>query len=227
MVFYLSLWEPKSVNCCQLHPAKTLGLWGGFAWTSSIKWIFQGRAKGVSNWESQTILSDLPWLGPSERKAKAAQSISPCSLCPCWESPYCLVLFQWASRPPSLWQPLHRCSVSRMVLAPTSKDWCSRGSRCFPLPAALPVPGPRAAPQDRTPTPFLAHGFTHLFLWKNQLLKEGEIKEIQFLKNAFLIGGLNYWINNSIAGCNKRPFLLFSSLIHQGCSSCPYQGSEL
>lgn len=185
MVFYLSLWEPKSANCCQLHPAKTLGLWGGFAWTSSIKWIFQGRAKGVSNWESQTILSDLPWLGPSERKAKAAQSISPCSLCPCWESPYCLVLFQWASRPPSLWQPLHRCSVSRMVLALTSKDWCSRGSRCFPslLPSLFLAPG--LLHRMEHPPPSLHMGSPISSYERTSFWKKGKLRRYSSSKMPF------------------------------------------
>lgn len=73
---YMLWWDSKPGRWCQLHHSQTL-------YNRDLGWICLNyfykvnflRQKGVSTLESQTVLSNLQWLSPEERKVKAVQSM--------------------------------------------------------------------------------------------------------------------------------------------------------
>lgn len=133
---------PSQLNIVNSTPAgvTTLGLWGGFAWTSSIKWIFQERPKGVSTWETQTVRSNLQWLSPAERKVKAAQSTLPSLTVSSQGESLLSGLISTNS------QISWAVATSAQVPGPQDGLGLQILTAFSPLPSAFPPHGPRAAP---------------------------------------------------------------------------------
>lgn len=192
------MWEPKSANCCQLHPAKTLGLrWICLNLLQKVTFPRKSKRhfklRKSNNTEQPSVARSIREKGKGCTNHLPLFTVSlqgePWVSCFISESSQISQVVAYSAQvlsPGWFWPPHQRTEVSE-------------AHHVFPpslLPSLLLAPGLLpCAPQEGAAIPFLAHGFPHLLLWKNQPLKEGERKEIQFFKNAFLIGGLNYWIN--------------------------------
>lgn len=175
----------QSARCCPLHPGQT-------QYTRGLRWTCLNFFHKVNSKKDQKVFQlekvRQYWATSSvsvqqKERWRLYKALFPCSLCPYRVRPYCSVWFQQTLRFPELWQPLHRCPVPRTVLA-TRVRTGSMSSLHFPHSplsfyltdwGLLPC-----APEEGTATLFLAHGFSHLFLWKKQPLKEGKIKDTQF-----------------------------------------------